>query len=69
MTPTPDPNALVAWFRVAFSLAWRLSPGSDLVLMCTWLLLDQVTFPCLGTCLGLLVTLEASQSEKVEVTS
>ena len=43
MTPTPDPNMPVALFRVAFSLAWRLSPGSDLVLTCTWLLLDQVT--------------------------
>lgn len=52
MTPTPDPNALVAWFRVAFSLAWRLSPGSDLVLMCTWLLLDQVTLRLFGDLFG-----------------
>lgn len=43
MTPTPDPNVPVALFRVAFSLAWKLSPGSDLVLTCTWRLLDQVT--------------------------
>lgn len=43
MTPTPDPNVPVTLFRVAFSLAWRLSPGSDLVLTCPWLLLDQVT--------------------------